>query len=28
MNWLTRREGDGSDEIIERARQLILNSDK
>ena len=28
MNWLTRREGDGSEEIIERARQLILNSDK
>ena len=28
MNWLTRREGDGSEEIIERARHLILNSDK
>ena len=27
MNWLTRREGEGSEEIIERARQLILNSD-
>ena len=28
MNWLTRREGDTTEEIIERASQLILNSDK
>ena len=28
MNWLTRSVGEGSEEIIERARQLILKSDK
>ena len=28
MNWLTRCEGDTTEEIIERASQLILNSDK
>ena len=28
MNWLTRREGDTSEEILEKARRLILNSDK
>ncbi len=28
MNWLTRREGQGSEEIIQRARQVLLNSDK
>ena len=28
MNWLTRREGGGSDEILEKARQLIRESDK
>ena len=27
MNWLTRFPGEGSDEIIEKARQVILNSD-
>ena len=27
MNWLTRYPGEGSDEIIEKARQVILNSD-
>ena len=27
MNWLTRREGEGSEEIIARARQLIRNFD-
>ena len=28
MNWLTRREGEGAEEIIEKARQLILKTDK
>ena len=28
MNWLTRHENEGSDEIIEKARQLILKTDK
>ncbi len=28
MNWLTRREGGSSEEIIERARQLVLKTDK
>ena len=28
MNWLIRREGDSAQEIIERARRLILKSDK
>lgn len=28
MNWLIRREGESGEEIIERARQLVLNSDK
>ena len=28
MNWLIRREGDSAEEIIERARRLILKSDK
>ena len=28
MNWLTRREGETGEEIIERARQLILKTDK
>ena len=28
MNWLTRREGEGAEEILERARQLILKTDK
>ena len=27
MNWLTRREGESGEEIIERARQLILKTD-
>ena len=27
MNWLTRREVDGAEEIIERARQLLLKTD-
>ena len=27
MNWLTRRCGEGSEEIIERARHLILKTD-
>ena len=27
MHWLTRHEGDGSDEIIEKARQVIRNFD-
>ena len=27
MNWLVRREGTGAEEIIETARQLILESD-
>ena len=28
MNWLTRRDGETGEEIIEKARQLILKSDK
>ena len=28
MNWLTRQVGEGSEEIIGRARQLILKTDK
>lgn len=28
MNWLTRHEDEGTEEIIERARQLILKTDK
>jgi len=28
MNWLTRREGTSSEEILEKARQLILKTDK
>ena len=28
MNWLTRHEGEGTEEIIEKARQLILKTDK
>ena len=28
MHWLTRREGEGSDEIIAKARQIICNCDK
>ena len=28
MNWLTRCPGEGSEEIIEKARRVILNSDK
>ena len=28
MNWLTRHEGEDSEEIIERARHLILKTDK
>ena len=28
MNWLIRREGESGEEIIERARQLILKTDK
>ena len=28
MNWLTRFPGEGSEEIIERARRFVLNSDK
>ena len=28
MNWLTRYENEGANEILERARQLILKSDK
>ena len=27
MNWLTRRDGVGTEEIIEKARQLILKTD-
>ena len=27
MNWLTRFPGEGSEEIIEKARRLIRNSD-
>ena len=28
MNWLTRCPGEGSEEIIQKARRVILNSDK
>ena len=28
MNWLTRHEDEGAEEILERARRLILKSDK
>ena len=28
MNWLTRHEAEGTEEIIEKARQLILKTDK
>ncbi len=28
MNWLTRHTGEGSEEIIQKARRFILNSDK
>ena len=28
MNWLTRTEGEGSEEIIQKARLVLLNSDK
>ena len=28
MHWLTRYEGEGSDEIIAKARQIICNCDK
>ena len=28
MNWLTRRPGEGAEEILERAIQIVLNSDK
>ena len=28
MNWLTRFPGEGSEEIIEKARRFVLNSDK
>ena len=28
MHWLTRHPGEGGEEIFERARQLVLNSDK
>ena len=27
MNWLTRREGEGAEEILAGARQLILKTD-
>ena len=27
MHWLTRQEGDGADEILQRARQIIRNFD-
>ena len=27
MNWLTRREGEGAEEILAVARQLILKTD-
>ena len=27
MHWLTRREGDGADEILQQARQIIRNFD-
>ena len=28
MHWLTRREGDGAEEILEKARRLVIESDK
>ena len=28
MNWLTRQVGDGAEEILEMARQLVLKTDK
>ena len=28
MNWLTRREGESAEEILSRARQIVLNFDK
>ena len=28
MNWLTRTPSDGAEEILERATQIVLNSDK
>ena len=28
MNWLTRMPGEGAEEILERASQIVLNSDK
>ena len=28
MNWLTRKPGEGAEEILEKATQIILNSDK
>ena len=28
MNWLTRQPGEGAKEILEKARRVILNSDK
>ena len=28
MNWLTRHEGEGSEEIIQKARRVLLDSDK
>ena len=28
MHWLTRKEGDGAEEILNRALQLVTNSDK
>ena len=28
MNWLIRHENESGEEIIERARRLVLNSDK
>ena len=28
MHWLTRREGDGAEEILEKARRLLIETDK
>ena len=28
MNWLVRKSGEGAEEILEKARRIILNSDK
>ena len=28
MNWLTRMPGEGAEEILERASQIVLNSDR